>query len=219
MTIHKAKGLEFDLVVVPALNRHARQNGSQLLLAHQFARTERDGMVMAARPPVGAKANRLFEFLRAEATDAAALESQRLLYVACTRAKSELHLYAEIGLREDPDAAPGETVDEPPGVRPPHSGVCWRSCGRPSPTSSPSLPKARLRAAGRRPPCAADRCAECPPVGRRMKCLPRRREPRRCLRSMTRARKPRYSIGWRDRPARGQLGACRASGHESRDPG
>jgi ATP-dependent exoDNAse (exonuclease V) beta subunit len=129
MTIHKAKGLEFDLVVVPALNRHARQNGSQLLLAHQFARTERDGMVMAARPPVGAKANRLFEFLRAEATDAAALESQRLLYVACTRAKSELHLYAEIGLREDPDAAPGETVDEPPGVRPPHSGsllaVLW----------------------------------------------------------------------------------------------
>ena len=74
--------------------------------------------------------------------------------------------------------------------------VCWRSCGRPSPTSSPSMPKARLRAAGRRPPCAADRCAGCPPVGRRMKCLPRRREPRRCLRSMTRARKPRYSIGW-----------------------
>jgi len=129
MTIHKAKGLEFDLVVVPALNRHARQNGSQLLLAHQFARTGRDGMVMAARPPVGAKSNRLFEFLRAQATDAASLESQRLLYVACTRAKWELHLYAELGLREDPDAAPGETVDEPPGVRPPHSGsllaVLW----------------------------------------------------------------------------------------------
>lgn len=128
MTIHKAKGLEFDLVVVPALNRHARQNGSQLLLAHQFARTERDGMVMAARPPVGAEANRLFEFLRAQAKDAAALESQRLLYVACTRAKSELHLYAEL-VREDPDAVPGETLDEPPDVRPPHPGsllaVLW----------------------------------------------------------------------------------------------
>jgi ATP-dependent exoDNAse (exonuclease V) beta subunit len=129
MTIHKAKGLEFDLVVVPALNRHARQNGGQLLLAHQFARTERDGMVMAARPPVGAETNRLFEFLRAQARDAAALESQRLLYVACTRAKSELHLYAELGLREDPDGAPDEAVDEPPDVHPPHPGsllaVLW----------------------------------------------------------------------------------------------
>ena len=129
MTIHKAKGLEFDLVVVPALNRHARQGGSQLLLAHQFARTQRDGMVMAARPPVGSGLNRLFEFLRAQARDAAALESQRLLYVACTRAKSELHLYAEVGLREDPDAAPGENPDEPPDVRAPHPGsllaVLW----------------------------------------------------------------------------------------------
>ncbi len=133
MTIHKSKGLEFDLVVVPALNRHARQNGSQLLLAHQFARTERDGMVMAARPPVGAGADRLFEFLRAQARDAAALESQRLLYVACTRAKSELHLYAELGLREDPDAASGETVDEPPEILSPHPGsllaVLWPAVG------------------------------------------------------------------------------------------
>ena len=129
MTIHKAKGLEFDLVVVPALNRHARQGASQLLLAHQFARTQRDGMVMAARPPVGGGINRLFEFLRVQARDAAALESQRLLYVACTRAKSELHLYAEVGLREDPDAAPGENSEDPPDVRRPHPGsllaVLW----------------------------------------------------------------------------------------------
>ena len=132
MTIHKAKGLEFDLVIVPALDRHARQGATALLLTHQFARTERDGMVMAARPPVGAGNNRLFEFLRAQAKDAAALEAQRLLYVACTRAKSELHLYAVLGLREDPDAAPGENVaDESssPDVRPPHPGsllaVLW----------------------------------------------------------------------------------------------
>jgi ATP-dependent helicase/nuclease subunit A len=129
MTIHKAKGLEFDLVVVPALDRHARQSGSQLLLTHQFARTQRDGMVMAARPPVGAGVNRLFEFLRSQARDAAGLEAQRLLYVACTRAKSELHLYATLGLREDPDAAPGENAEESAEIRPPHPGsllaVLW----------------------------------------------------------------------------------------------
>ncbi|HEX4153122.1 MAG TPA: UvrD-helicase domain-containing protein [Steroidobacteraceae bacterium] len=133
MTIHKAKGLEFDLVVVPGLDRHARQDASQLLLTHQFARTGRDGMIMAARPAVGAGTDRLFEFLRTQARDASALEAQRLLYVACTRAKAELHLYAAVGLHEDPDAAPGENSEESPDVRAPRAGsllaVLWPTVG------------------------------------------------------------------------------------------
>jgi len=64
MTIHKAKGLEFDLVVLPALDRAVPPDRNQLLLSHQFARSGRDGMVMAARPPVGTEADLLFEFLR-----------------------------------------------------------------------------------------------------------------------------------------------------------
>jgi ATP-dependent helicase/nuclease subunit A len=97
MTIHKAKGLEFDMVVVPALDRHVPRGRDQLLVAHQFARTGRDGMVMAARPAVGADRDRLFEFLRHQLRDAAALEAQRLLYVACTRAKWQLRLTATVG--------------------------------------------------------------------------------------------------------------------------
>jgi ATP-dependent exoDNAse (exonuclease V) beta subunit len=97
MTIHKAKGLEFDMVIVPALDRHVPLGRDQLLLSHQFARAGRDGMVMAARPPVGADNDGLFEFLRHQVRDAAALEAQRLLYVACTRAKWQLKLTARIG--------------------------------------------------------------------------------------------------------------------------
>ena len=142
MTIHKAKGLEFDLVIVPALDRHARPSATPLLLTHQFARTERDGMVMAARPPVGAGTNRLFDFLRAQAKDAAGLEAQRLLYVACTRAKSELHLYAAVGSREDPDAAPGENAEESAEVRQPHPGsllaVLWPAVGEQFAIDAPS---------------------------------------------------------------------------------
>jgi len=113
MTIHKAKGLEFDMVILPALDRHSRPNRGQLLLTHQFARTGRDGMVMAARPAVGADKNRLFEFLRRQARDAADLEAERLLYVACTRAKWQLHLTATLDVREDPDDVAGAVLDEP----------------------------------------------------------------------------------------------------------
>jgi ATP-dependent exoDNAse (exonuclease V) beta subunit len=97
MTIHKAKGLEFDMVVLPALDRSVPPNRDQLLLSHQFARTGRDGMVMAARPPVGTDNDLLFDFLRYQQRDAAVLEAQRLLYVACTRAKWQLRLTALIG--------------------------------------------------------------------------------------------------------------------------
>jgi ATP-dependent exoDNAse (exonuclease V) beta subunit len=96
MTIHGAKGLEFDMVIVPALERTSRPDSSPLLLAHPFARVGRDGMVLAARPPVGEEKDLLFEFLRSQADDAARLESQRLLYVACTRAKSRLLLTATL---------------------------------------------------------------------------------------------------------------------------
>jgi ATP-dependent helicase/nuclease subunit A len=102
MTIHKAKGLEFDMVVVPALDRHIPRSRDQLLVWHEFARTGRDGMVMAARPAIGADSDRLFEFLRRQLRDAAQLEAERLLYVACTRAKWQLRLTARIGRAEDP---------------------------------------------------------------------------------------------------------------------
>jgi ATP-dependent helicase/nuclease subunit A len=113
MTIHKAKGLEFDMVVVPALDRHVPHSRDQLLLSHQFARTGRDGMVMAARPAIGAESDRLFEFLRHQLRDAAGLEAERLLYVACTRAKWQLRLTATTARPEESDEATDEPVAEP----------------------------------------------------------------------------------------------------------
>jgi len=159
MTIHKAKGLEFDMVVLPALDRHPGSNRDQMLLMHQFARTSRDGMVMAARPAVGADKDRLFEFLRRRAQDAAALESERLLYVACTRAKWQLHLTATIDAREeDPD----EGSDEPDSAerwRPragsllavlwPTAGLDFAAAAPPSVTDSPSVRDVPVALSGR----------------------------------------------------------------------
>jgi ATP-dependent helicase/nuclease subunit A len=123
MTIHKAKGLEFDLVVLPALDRAVPPDRNQLLLSHQFARTERDGMVMAARPPVGTEPDLLFEFLRYQRRDAAVLEAQRLLYVACTRAKCQLRLTAVIDAEDDEDL--DETA--PRRIFRPHAGSLLRT--------------------------------------------------------------------------------------------
>jgi hypothetical protein len=69
------------------------------LLSAQFARGDRDGLVMAARPAIGAEDRSLFDFLRAQAKQAALLEAERLLYVACTRAKWQLQLTATVNRR------------------------------------------------------------------------------------------------------------------------
>jgi len=106
MTIHKAKGLEFDLVVVPGLDRRIPNRRDEFLLFHPFARSGRDGMVMAARPGVGDAPDPLFEFLRDGLEDAAALEAERLLYVAATRAKWQLHLTALVEPAAAAAAAP-----------------------------------------------------------------------------------------------------------------
>ncbi len=102
MTVHKAKGLEFDMVILPSLDRHIPRHRDHLLLSHQFARDGREGMVMAAHAAVGTDQDSLFEFLRRRSMDEASLEAQRLLYVACTRAKSRLILTAQVTLSEKP---------------------------------------------------------------------------------------------------------------------
>ncbi len=142
MTIHKAKGLEFDCVILPALDRMVPRHNDALLLSHQFARSKRDGMVMAARPPVGSDKDPLFDFLRRQARDAENLEAQRLLYVACTRAKSELYLSivrepiadARAAEGSPPDPVDDEVDRPPPKEWAPRSGslasVLWPYYGQ-----------------------------------------------------------------------------------------
>jgi ATP-dependent exoDNAse (exonuclease V) beta subunit len=111
MTIHKAKGLEFDLVVLPGLDRHVSRRNNAFLVLHSFTRAHRDGMVMAARPPVGAADDALFGYLLRQARDAAALEAQRLLYVGCTRARHQLYLTATLGADDAGDPADASDAD------------------------------------------------------------------------------------------------------------
>ncbi len=81
MTIHKAKGLEFDHVIVPYLDRPPRGDDAQLLLWRAGA-----GLLM------GVRGDSVHGWLQYEERQRNQNEAKRLLYVACTRACTSLTL-------------------------------------------------------------------------------------------------------------------------------
>ena len=101
MTIHKAKGLEFDVVLVPALERRASAD-SRAMLAWSEAATPLGPRLLLAPlpPPEGEQDAPLNAFVRGVERDKLRLELARVLYVACTRAREALHLYADVAWSE-----------------------------------------------------------------------------------------------------------------------
>ena len=92
MTIHKAKGLEFDHVLLPCLERSNRTEDAPLLRW----RPAEKGILMATKDARTAQRDSrdLYAWLAKEENDRDRNELQRLLYVACTRAKRSLLLTA-----------------------------------------------------------------------------------------------------------------------------
>jgi ATP-dependent helicase/nuclease subunit A len=93
MTIHHAKGLEFDHVFVPALDRALNHGREPLLRALNLPRN--DGgtdLLVAPVPKTGAQQTDMNRYIKHLVRVRAANEQLRLLYVACTRAKESLHL-------------------------------------------------------------------------------------------------------------------------------
>jgi ATP-dependent exoDNAse (exonuclease V) beta subunit len=93
LTIHKAKGLEFDTVIIPGLGRTSRSDSRRLLLWHEYMdRSEKTQLLLAPIQESGADKDPAYEYVRKIESAKAANESTRLLYVAATRARSRLHL-------------------------------------------------------------------------------------------------------------------------------
>ena len=105
MTVHKAKGLQFDTVIVPGLERRPRADDKRLL---QWARVpgaaDRE-IVVAPIAGTGADPNRLYRWLEGIEADKLREEKRRLLYVAATRAKRWLHLFGTCQLKAQPEGA------------------------------------------------------------------------------------------------------------------
>ena len=98
MTIHKAKGLEFDRVIVlgmgPALARTPQEQ--PLLLWQSFLVNNTHQLILAPKPAIGQNADTLYEFLSAQKKLQAQYEHQRLTYVAFTRARKALWVVREV---------------------------------------------------------------------------------------------------------------------------
>ena len=95
MTIHKAKGLEFDTVIIPALGRAIRREERPALLWQELTHAGALDLLLAPINASGADDDRLYELLWGLRAQQDLAETDRLLYVAVTRARERLHLFGQ----------------------------------------------------------------------------------------------------------------------------
>lgn len=98
MTIHKSKGLEFDVVIIPSMHRAAQKDKTQLLRWAQLTGLPAAGLVLSPPQERGGDEDAIHEWLKQLEQRRTELERGRLLYVATTRAKRELHLFGSVSL-------------------------------------------------------------------------------------------------------------------------
>lgn len=97
MTIHKAKGLEFDTVILPCLHKESAIDKSQLLLFMETSgANNKTGLILAPIKAFIEHSDPIYRFIQQEEKQKADYELSRLLYVAVTRAKRHLHLLGQV---------------------------------------------------------------------------------------------------------------------------
>ena len=115
MTIHKSKGLEFDTVILPGLDKTTGVNEQPLLIWEEVSQEDFDAdvadvdLVIAPLPPKGkAKKEQAtpYSYLQTLEKQRAAYEDGRVLYVAATRAQRNLHLLGAVKLDKQGQAKP-----------------------------------------------------------------------------------------------------------------
>ena len=114
MTIHKAKGLEFDTVILPGMGRSVGSEERDLLRWLEHPDYE---LLLAPLPPAAEDAeDPTYRAIGRIMKDRNEFENLRLLYVAATRARDSLHLLGHVRLnsRDEPVPTAGSFFD-----------ICW----------------------------------------------------------------------------------------------
>jgi ATP-dependent exoDNAse (exonuclease V) beta subunit len=111
MTIHKAKGLEFEVVIVPELQAGCGRGRGGLLswlergLERPDESDEITEFLVAPLQPKGEDRGKAKEWVDRVYRRRESQETRRILYVAATRAREELHLFARPTFKTDKTGA------------------------------------------------------------------------------------------------------------------
>jgi len=97
MTLHKAKGLEFDFVLLPGLGKRTPSDGKRLV----FWMPHGDDLLLAPIEEKGGDNSDVYDFLANMDKEKNRFEMIRLLYVATTRARRQIHLFGHLKDNQD----------------------------------------------------------------------------------------------------------------------
>ncbi|AOE50419.1 UvrD-helicase domain-containing protein [Kangiella sediminilitoris] len=92
MTMHKSKGLEFDTVFLPRLDKKSGANDKSLMVWEEFPTSDDRSQYLLAPVDQAGELESLYKLVSRFSKEKDRLESARLLYVAATRAKRRLYL-------------------------------------------------------------------------------------------------------------------------------
>ncbi len=138
MTIHKSKGLEFDTVIIPGLDRGSRSDDRPLLQWGEYLdRDGGSGLLLALKEAVGGDSDPVYRYLDSERKRKLRLEETRLFYVAATRAVARLWL-----LFRDPK---GDSIEKGDSWKPADGALLariWSTArGEVTWTDAPAMPR------------------------------------------------------------------------------
>ncbi|GJL78081.1 MAG: ATP-dependent helicase [Nitrospinaceae bacterium] len=97
MTMHKAKGLEFDHVLLPGLGKLSKAEEKRLV----YWIPHGDDLLLAPIEESGGPNSQVYDFLSRMDRKKDEFESLRLLYVAATRTKKQLHLFGHAKQKDE----------------------------------------------------------------------------------------------------------------------
>lgn len=110
LTMHKAKGLEYDHIILPGLSRTPVNDDKPLL--QWYERLNASGanrLFLTTLAATGKNEEKLYDLMRFEQQQKNRLEDTRLLYIAVTRAKTSALLLGTLATSAKGDVAPPET--------------------------------------------------------------------------------------------------------------
>ncbi len=101
MTIHQAKGLEFDIVLIPQLGKPTPPSDKSLLVWTEESNDAGTSFLRIAAQPKKGQSALTYDEIEDENKRKDEEENKRLFYVACTRARNELHLFGNTTRKKD----------------------------------------------------------------------------------------------------------------------